>query len=77
MEYLNYIINHSVVYKTIQCVNWNGTEKTNSIFNNSTSLLITLIYYCYLQQNKTTEILNMLTGIIHMYRKSTVKMRFF
>ena len=35
MEYLNYIIDHSVIYEKIQCANWNGTEETNSIFNNS------------------------------------------
>ncbi|ALP05681.1 TPA: hypothetical protein KN209_001232 [Clostridioides difficile] len=54
MEYLNYIIDHSVIYEKIQCANWNGTEETNSIFNNSPSPLITLIYSCDLQQNKTT-----------------------
>ena len=74
MEYLNYLIEHSVIYETIQCVNWYGSEETNSIFNDYPSLLITLIFSCDLQQNKTTEILNTLTGIIHGY--SSLQLRY-
>ena len=44
-----------------------GTEETATIFNNYLSLLTTLIQSCSLNKDKTLEILNMLTGIIHGY----------
>ena len=55
IEYLNYMIEHP------------GTEETATIFNNYLSLLTTLIQSCSLNKDKTLEILNMLTGIIHGY----------
>ena len=55
IEYLNYMIEHPGVYETIQWAVWHGTEETATIFNN------------YLNKDKTLEILNMLTGIIHGY----------
>ena len=46
-----------------------GTEqrKQQPFFNNYLSLLTTLIQSCSLNKDKTLEILNMLTGIIHGY----------
>ena len=67
IEYLNYMIEHPGVYETIQWAVWHGTEETATIFNNYLSLLTTLIQSCSLNKDKTLEILNMLTGIIHGY----------
>ena len=67
VEYLNYMIEHPGVYETIQWAVWHGTEETATIFNNYLSLLTTLIQSCSLNKDKTLEILNMLTGIIHGY----------
>lgn len=67
IEYLNYMIEHPGVYETIQWSVWHRTEETAAIFQNYLSLLITLIQSCNLKKDKTFEILNMLTGIIHGY----------
>lgn len=67
IEYLNYMIEHPGVYEIIQWAVWHGTEETATIFNNYLSLLTTLIQSCSLNKDKTLEILNMLTGIIHGY----------
>ena len=67
IEYLNYMIEQRGVYETIQWAVWHGTEETATIFNNYLSLLTTLIQSCSLNKDKTLEILNMLTGIIHGY----------
>ncbi|MDN9333396.1 TetR/AcrR family transcriptional regulator [Clostridioides difficile] len=73
IEYLNYMIEHPGIYETIQWAGWNGTEETATIFNNYLSLLTTLIQSCNLNKDKTLEILNMLTGIIHGY--TTLQLR--
>ena len=58
VEYLNYMIEHPGVYEIIQWASWNGTEETAIIFN----------------ADKTTEILNMVTGMLHGY--TTLQLRY-
>ena len=74
IEYLNYMIEHPGVYETIQWVSWHGTEETEKIFNNYTSLLVTLINSCNFKAENTTEILNMITGILHGF--TTLQLRY-
>lgn len=76
IEYLNYMIEHPGIYETIQWAGWNGTEETSIIFNDYLSLLTILIQSCNLNEDKTTEILNMLTGIIHGYTTLQLKNAF-
>ena len=61
VEYLNYMIEHPGVYEIIQWASWNGTEETAIIFNDYLSLL-------------KTEILNMVTGMLHGY--TTLQLRY-
>ncbi|WP_326909928.1 TetR/AcrR family transcriptional regulator [Sedimentibacter sp. MB31-C6] len=74
VEYLNYTIEHSGIYETIQWATWHGTEKTEEIFGNYTSLLLTLIRSCNFKQEYTNEILNLLTSILHGY--TTLQLRY-
>lgn len=74
VEYLNYMIEHSGVYETIQWVTWNGTEETSSLFNEFSSLLVTLIKSCNFNEANTNEIMNMLIGLIHGY--TTLQLRY-
>lgn len=74
IEYLNYMIKHPGVYETIQWATWHGTEETAELFNNYSSLLKTLINSCNLNTDKTDEILNLLTGVLHGY--TTLQLRF-
>lgn len=74
VEYLNYMIEHPGVYEIIQWASWNGTEETAIIFNDYLSLLKTLICSCGFNPDKTTEILNMVTGMLHGY--TTLQLRY-
>lgn len=74
VEYLNYMIEHCGVYETIQWATWHGTEETAALFDDYLSLLITLIKSCDFSPTHTSEILNMLTGIIHGY--TTLQLRY-
>ena len=74
VEYLNYMIEHPGVYEIIQWASWNGTEETATIFNDYLSLLKTLICSCGFNPDKTTEILNMVTGMLHGY--TTLQLRY-
>lgn len=74
VEYLNYMIEHPGVYETIQWATWNGNEETEKIFRNYLSLLTTLILSCNFQENKTNDILNLLTGVLHGY--TTLQLRY-
>lgn len=74
VEYLNYIIEHSGIYETIQWATWHGTEKTEEIFGNYTSLLLTLIRSCNFKPEYTNEILNLLTSVLHGY--TTLQLRY-
>lgn len=67
VEYLNYMIGHPGVYETIQWATWHVTEETTAIFDDYLSLLTTLIKSCDFTPEHTSEILNMLTGLIHGY----------
>ena len=73
-EYLNYMIEHPGVYEIIQWASWNGTEETAIIFNDYLSLLKTLICSCGFNPDKTTEILSMVTGMLHGY--TTLQLRY-
>ena len=74
VEYLNYMIEHPGVYEIIQWASWNGTEETAIIFNDYLSLLKTLICSCGFNPDKTTEILSMVTGMLHGY--TTLQLRY-
>ena len=74
IEYLNYMIEHPGVYEIIQWASWNGTEETAIIFNDYLSLLKTLICSCGFNPDKTTEILSMVTGMLHGY--TTLQLRY-
>ena len=74
IEYLNYMIEHPGVYETIQWATWHGTEETGTIFGNYISLLSTLIRSCNFNPDSTSEILNLLTGILHGY--TTLQLRY-
>lgn len=67
IEYLNYMIEHPGVYETIQWATWHGTDETAELFGNYAELLKTLIRSCHLKTEKTDEILNLLTGVLHGY----------
>ena len=73
VEYLNYMIEHPGVYEIIQWASWNGTEETAIIFNDYLSLLKTLICSCGFNPDKTTEILSMVTGMLHGGRRNARK----
>ncbi|MGI6070103.1 MAG: TetR/AcrR family transcriptional regulator [Blautia sp.] len=74
VAYLDYMIEHPGVYETIQWVSWHGTEETNSIFNNYISLLLALIRSCQFKEEHTTDILNMIMGLLHGY--TTLQLRY-
>ena len=75
VEYLNYINALGICYEMrIQWASWNGTEETAIIFNDYLSLLKTLICSCGFNPDKTTEILNMVTGMLHGY--TTLQLRY-
>ncbi|MCK6016010.1 TetR/AcrR family transcriptional regulator [Enterococcus faecium] len=67
IEYLNFMIEHPGVYEIIQWATWHGTDETAEIFGNYISLLTTLIHSCQFKTEKTDEILNLLTGVLHGY----------
>ena len=74
VEYLNFMIEHPGVYETIQWATWNGTDETAELFGNYFSLLKTLILSCNFKSEKTDDILNLLTGILHGY--TTLQLRY-
>ena len=61
-------------YEIIQWASWNGTEETAIIFNDYLYLLKTLICSCGFNPDKTTEILSMVTGMLHGY--TTLQLRY-
>lgn len=67
LVYLNYMFAHPGIYETIQWASWHGTEETTSIYENYTTLLITLIHSCHFEEAYTHKILDLLTGIFHGY----------
>ena len=73
-EYLNFMIEHPGVYETIQWATWNGTDETAELFGNYFSLLRTLILSCNFNDEKTDDILNLLTGVLHGY--TTLQLRY-
>lgn len=74
LEYLNYMVEHPGIYETIQWATWHGTDETAKIFSDYINLLTTLICSCNFKEEATTEILNLLTGILHGY--STLQLRY-
>jgi AcrR family transcriptional regulator len=74
VEYLNFMIEHPGIYETIQWATWHGTNDTAEIWGNYTSLLTKLILSCQLKTERTDEILNLLTGVLHGY--TTLQLRF-
>lgn len=74
LEYLSYVIEHPGIYETIQWATWHGTKETAEIFENYTSLLTTLIRSCNFEDDDVSEILNLLTGILHGY--TTLHLRY-
>jgi len=67
IEYLNFMIEHTGVYETIQWTTWHGNDETAEIFSDYKSLLTMLILSCHLKTQNNDEILNLLTGVLHGY----------
>jgi len=67
MAYFKYIIVHPGIYETIQWAHWHGNEETAEIFESYKLLLVKLILSCNLKMQKTDEILNLLTSVLHGY----------
>lgn len=74
IEYLNYIIEHPGIYETIQWATWHGTDETAKIYSDYINLLTTLIHSCNFKEDAVTEMLSLLTGILHGY--STLQVRY-
>lgn len=72
--YFRFMIAHPGVYETIQWATWHENDETSKIFGDYQALLTTLILSCGLKTQKTDEILNLLTGVLHGY--TTLQLRF-
>lgn len=76
VEYLNFMIEHPGIYETIQWGTWNGTEKTAELFAEYTKLLGRIVRSCGCREEKTDEIVKLLSGILHGFTTLQLKNAF-
>ena len=67
VEYLNYMILHPGIYETIQWISFHGTKETEALLEQYHSLLQVLVRSCDFPSEKTSEIVDMFTGLLHGY----------